>query len=168
DVERTPDNGSGKAPRRNSDDLERYAVDGQRLADDVRGAAEMPLPEVIANHYHWPVRPPTANVVRISERATERRGDTQGFEEGSAGPESVDDLCFAPCGEIEIGFRICEPTIELIEVVAQSLPHRIRPRLGKAKPNRLACGGHHHEALGVPNGKPAKKQPIDEREDCGI
>src|SRR6185369_5199504 len=81
DVERTADNSSGKTRRRHSDDLERYAVDDQRLADNVRSAAEMTLPEVVANHCHRPVRPATANIVRGSERTSERRGNPQRFEE---------------------------------------------------------------------------------------
>ena len=50
DVERAPDVDAEEPGRRDADDRERHAFDHERPADDVRRAAEAPLPEGVADH----------------------------------------------------------------------------------------------------------------------
>ena len=69
----TPKNSGGVTPTI----VQRHAVDRQRRADHVRGAAESPLPEPIADDRDRAVRAAALHVVGGREHAAEQRGHAE-------------------------------------------------------------------------------------------
>jgi hypothetical protein len=95
DVEGTTDFRAEEVGRRDADDRERDALDGERVPDRVSRAAETALPEAVADHRHRAVGPAAADIVGRRQRAAEHGRDAERVEHPAARPQAVDKLCLA-------------------------------------------------------------------------
>jgi hypothetical protein len=111
DVERAADVGAEEPARRDAHHGDGHAVERERAPDDVRGTAEAPLPERMADHRDGPVRPAAGPVVGRCKGAPEGGGDAQHLEHPPARPEPFDGISGAAPGEVEARQRVGEGAV---------------------------------------------------------
>ncbi len=151
---------AGELRRGDADDREGRAIERHRLADDVRRAAEAPLPETIADDHDRAVLAASAHVVRLGEGAAENRRHAQHLEETAARHDAVGVVRLAAARQVEAGRAIGEGPVEQLGIArAQLLPQRVGP----GRP--LLAGQQLDEMLGLLDRQGAQHQRVDDRED---
>jgi hypothetical protein len=94
------------------------------LADDIGVAAELPLPEGIAENRAACAA--SRMIVGFMENTTEQRLDLQDIEEAAAYPQTVSRACFAAGREIKRLRTPGQHTAKALLMSAYLLPLRIR------------------------------------------
>jgi hypothetical protein len=128
DVERAADLHAEEARWRDADDREGHRVETNDAAEDVRSAAELPLPVCVADHGDGAVTSSSASIVQRREGAAEESGSAKGREESAVNPHTVDELRLASRSGVESHEGPRGDTGEEIRTLANLFPERMAPR----------------------------------------
>ena len=96
----------------------------QPPADHVRRAAEMALPETVADHHHRTSGAAARPIVVFGERAAEQRAHPKRLEKRSGRPDAVDELRFSAGCQVERGSNSIRPPSRRVPAAAGSPPRR--------------------------------------------
>ena len=128
DIEGSPDISAKELRPCDADDRKGNPLDRQGAADDVCGAVEAPLPEVVADDGDRAVRAATAAIVRRCKRPPEDRGHAEHLEEPAARPDAVDEFGWAARRDVEACRGPRECPVKRLLTVANLLPDGVGER----------------------------------------